>query len=95
MTANRTISDHDEPARSADRSSGSASRVTAATKAFDYHRVEWFPTDPPNIRKPTYLCIGCGWKVELNGYGDDSRSGLEHRISAALAATGLPEDGQR
>ncbi|MEV0869339.1 hypothetical protein AB0I24_15530 [Brachybacterium paraconglomeratum] len=89
-----TISDHEEPARSAGQSSGSTSRVTAATKAFEYHRVEWFPPDPPNSRKPTYLCIGCGWRAELNGYSDNSSSGLEHRIAAALAATGLPEDEQ-
>ena len=95
MTTNRTISDPDAPARSADQSSDSASRVTTATKAFEYHRVEWFPPDPPNIRKPTYLCIGCGWRAELNGYCDDSSSGLEHRIAAALAEAGLPEDEQR
>lgn len=95
MSVNRTISDHDAPARSAGQSSDSDSRVTAATKAFEYHRVEWFPPDPPNIRKPTYLCIGCGWRAELNGYGDDSSSGLEHRIAAALAEASHPEEEQR
>lgn len=63
--------------------------VSAATSAFQAHRVEWFPPDPPNCRNPIYLCMGCGWRAELDGYADESNSGLEHRIEAALHEVGL------
>ncbi|MGP5484406.1 hypothetical protein ACTXMZ_15630 [Brachybacterium alimentarium] len=71
------------------------SNVTDATRAFRHHRVEWFPPEPPHSRVPALLCLGCGWRTELNGFADESSSGLEHRMEAALAEVGLTKKEAR
>lgn len=71
----------------------SEAQVEAARAAFRSHHVEWFPPDPPNSRVPTYVCMGCGWSVQIDGYTEDDR-GLDHRIEVALvAAARVRQDG--
>ena len=57
--------------------------IAAARAEFQKHRFEWFPPDPPSTRNSKYLCLGCGWSVEIDGYADDPR-GLDHRLRMAL-----------